>query len=155
MSTEANATYDKTNKTRHLEGSSRDSSRHHKKKPSKGRKHRGKQEIQPINRHPNANASVFNTHDIVVNKNCVQISGSDQTFKQPMHTVDYTKNELEKAKQAANGDLAYKNLITGSLETESVSQQFNTSVENYKSFLNNSQYKQDSNRDGLFSYSVA
>jgi hypothetical protein len=157
MSTEANATYDKTNKARQLENSSRDSSRHHKKKPSKGRKHRGKQEIQPINRHPNANESVFNTHDIVVSKNWVQISGSDQMFKLPMHTVDYTKKEREEFKDAPNEDLVYKNLITGSLETESVSQQFNTSVENYKSYLNNSQFKQDSNRDidGLFSYSVA
>lgn len=157
MSTEANVTYDKTNKNRQLESSSRDSSRHHKKKPSKGRKHRGKQEIQPINRHQDANASVFNTHDIVINKNWAQISGSDHIFKQPMHTVDYTKKDKEEQKYIPNWDLAYKNLITGSWETESMSQQFNTSVENYKSYLNNSQYKQDSNRDrdGLFSYSVA
>lgn len=67
MNIEVSQTYDNTKGYQEYEWKPRQSSRKRKKQPSKGRKPRGKQEIQPISSNNNMNVSLYDPSSIVVN----------------------------------------------------------------------------------------
>lgn len=154
ISAKASTTFDKSQTNKAYEYAPQDSTRRSKKQPGKGRKTRGKQEIQPINSNTNFNASVYHNESIMRNTNNY-IQGSDhnrielEDFSNKNSYAKYTKNLHFREKLPKKGErerstptrqnLEYvdNNLTSGSLETEEYSKHQTTSVDQYKSYLNN------------------
>jgi hypothetical protein len=176
LNAEANATYDKTNRRQIYDEMSSETNRKPRKKVSKGRKHRGKQEIQPIHGHSNPNASVYHTENMVINPEYIQFNENHnkielEQFSNKNSYAKYMKNlqfreKLPKKHERENStpsritaEIGEKNLITGSIETETISRKENTSTDQYKGFLNSTNLKQDSytgvDTDHLLSSSIA
>ena len=69
MNAEANVNFDINQAKLKNENAPQDSTRRSKKQPGKGRKPRGKQEIQPISSNTNFNASAYHNESIMHNTN--------------------------------------------------------------------------------------
>lgn len=176
VSAKASTTFDKSQVSKGNEYAPQDSTRRSKKQPGKGRKTRGKQEIQPINSNTNFNASVYHNESIMQNTNNY-LQGSDnnkiefEDFSNKNSYAKYTKNLHFRDKLPKKGErerstptrqnLEYidKNLISESLETEEYSKHQTTSIDQYKSYLNNPNWNQEScheiDTENLINSSVA
>ena len=160
MSAEASLTFDKNQYKNGNEHATQDSTRRSKKQPSKGRKTRGKQEIQPISSNSNIRASGYHNESIMQNTNNYK-QGSDnrielEDFSNKNSYAKYTKNLQFREKLPKKGErerstpsrqnLEYieKHLISESLETDDNLKHQTTSVDQYKSYLNNQTWNQES-----------
>lgn len=147
MNAEQYKTYDKRS-TRQNEPSTRGQA----KKQSKRRKHRGKQEIQPISSSSNFNASVYQVDSIMVNPDYSSQHAAKielEKFSKNNSHAKYTKNlqfreklpkksYREKSMPAKIHETSHNvPIMTGSSDQDGVSQRQTTSVEQYNSYLNN------------------
>jgi hypothetical protein len=151
---EANATFDKNQAKKRNENAPQDSTRRSKKQPGKGRKPRGKQEIQPISSNTNFNASAYHNESIMHNTNNYMQENDHnrielENFSNKNSYAKYTKNlqfreKLPKKSEREHStptrlNLEYhnNNLMPESIETDEISKYQSTSVDQYKSYLNN------------------
>lgn len=124
-----------------------------------------------MNGSTNANKSVYNPNFVFSTQDYKPPKLSFEEFSNKNSHAKYTKNlqfreKLPKKSERKhstpsrlNEEFGEKNLITGSLETEPISTHPNASIDQYKSYLNNSNWQQESlymvDTDNMLSSSVA